>query len=108
MSTLAPLRVLRNLTQLYEHGFQDRVTDAVLLKVARSQMARDKASLRDLERDLHDFEQQYQLSSGEFFRRWQAGEMDDTADFMEWNALYQMALDVRERLYLLQNEAKTQ
>lgn len=108
MSTLAPLRVLRNLTRLYEYGFQDRVTDTALLKVARSQMARDEAALRDLERDLRDFEQQYQLNSSEFFRRWQAGEMDDTADFMEWNVLYQMALDVRERLQLLQSEARTQ
>jgi hypothetical protein len=60
--------------------------------------ARDEAVLRDLERDLSELEQQYQMASEEFFQRWQADEMADIADFMDWNALYQMACEVRERL----------
>ena len=108
MSTLAPLRVLHNLTQLYEHGFRDTVTDVTLLKIASSQAARDRVVLRDLEHDLRDLEQRYQLSSDEFFRRWQAGEMPDTADFMEWNVLYQMTLEVQERLQLLQSRVDAQ
>ena len=46
------------------------------------------------------------MSSEDFFQRWQAGEMADTADFMDWNALYQMAREVRERLELLRGEAE--
>jgi len=82
------------------------VTDIALLKIVSSQAARDKAVLHDLERDLHALEQQYQLSSDKFFRRWQAGEMPDTADFMEWNVLYQMTLEIQGRLRLLQGEAE--
>jgi len=78
--------------------------DTALLRITSSQTARDKAALRDLERDLKELEQQYQMSSDEFFRRWQRGEMADTADFMDWNALYQMACEVRERLALLRGE----
>jgi len=99
-----PLDVLRGLGQLYERGFRDAVTDAALLRVASSQIARDEAVLRDLERDLREFEQQYRVSSDEFFQRWQAGEMADTADFMDWNVLYQMAREIRERLELLRGE----
>ena len=44
------------------------------------------------------------MSSKEFFRHWRAGKLDDTADFMDWNALYQMACEVRERLELLRGE----
>jgi hypothetical protein len=101
----APLRVLKSLEQLYRTGFRDPVTDAALRKVAESQIHRDEIALRDLERDLADMEQQYNLSSSEFFRRWKAGEMPDTADFMDWNALYQMAQDVRQRLSLLRGRA---
>jgi len=104
MAMPTPLTTLQNLQRLYQDGFQDPVTDAVLIKVALSQAARDEAVLRDLERDLHDLEEQYQMPSHEFFRRWQAGEMDDTADFMDWNALYQMATEVRARLELLRGK----
>lgn len=62
-----PLDTLRNLEQLYQSGFRDPVTDAALLKIASSQAARDEATLRDLERDLGELEQQYQMSSEEFF-----------------------------------------
>ena len=106
MAISNPLDALRSLEHLYERGFRDAVTDAALLRVASSQAARDEAVLRDLERDLNELEQQYEMSSEEFFQRWQAGEMADTADFMDWNALYQMAHEVRERLELLRGETE--
>jgi len=99
MTTL--LATLRNFERLYAGGFRDRVTDSALLKVAISQIARDETVLRDIDRDLAEFEQQYQMSSEAFYHRWQAGELGDEADFMDWNALYQMACQVRERLNLL-------
>jgi hypothetical protein len=98
-----PLAALRNLERLYTQGFRDQVTDSALLKVAMSQIARDESALRDIERDLAELEQQYQMSSEVFYRRWQAGELDDAADFMDWNALYQMACQVRERLHVLRD-----
>ena len=107
MALSNPMVALRNLEQLYKRGFRDRVTDAALLRIASSQATRDEAILRDLERDLKELEQQYDMSSKEFFGRWQAGEMADTADFMDWNALYQMACEVRERLKLLQSGTET-
>ena len=107
MTTSTPLDALRSLEQLYESGFHDAVTDAALRKIVESQATRDRVALHDLENDLRELEQQYQLTSEEFFHRWQAGEMPDTADFMDWNALYQIALEVHERLKLLHNEAET-
>lgn len=104
MTVSTPLETLRNLEQLYKRGFRDNITDAALLKVASSQVARDEAVLRDLERDLSELEQQYGMSSQEFHQRWTTGQMDDTADFMDWNALYQMAHEVRERLELLRGQ----
>lgn len=107
MLTANPLVAVQNLEHLYSRGFRDEVTDAALLKVASSQATRDSVVLYDLERDMAEFEQQYNIPSNEFFRRWQAGEMDDSADFMDWNALYQMAHEVRQRLAFLQYESVT-
>ncbi len=106
MTASTPLDMLRNLEQLYQSGFRDPVTDAALLKIASSQAARDEATLRDLERDLSELEQQYQMSSEEFFQRWTAGKLADSADFMDWNALYQMTREVRERLELLRGQTE--
>jgi len=102
-----PLVALQNLEQLYRRGFRDPVTDAALLKVASSQAARDELVLRDLERDLHELEQQYGMSSEEFTRRWQAGQMPDAADLMDWNALYCMASQIRARLELLRGNVQS-
>lgn len=104
MAVSSPLEALQHLEQLYQSGFRDAVTDAALLKVASSQAARDEAVLRDLERDLSELEQHYQMSSEEFFQHWIAGKLADSADFMDWNALYQMAHEVRERLELLRGQ----
>jgi hypothetical protein len=101
-----PLVALKHLEQLYERGFRDPVTDAALLKIASSQATRDEAVLRDLEHDLRELEEQYGLSSDEFYRRWQTGELGDDADYMDWSALYQMATETRARLELLRNVAK--
>ncbi len=104
MTISTPLETLRNLEQLYKRGFRDNITDAALLKVASSQVARDEAVLRDLERDLGELEQQYRMSSQEFYEHWTTGQMDDTADFTDWNALYQMGREVRDRLELLRGQ----
>jgi hypothetical protein len=104
MAIANPVIAVQNLERLYSRGFRDTVTDAALLKVASSQAARDTAVLRDLDRDLKEFEQQYGLSSTEFFQLWQEGKMADSADFMDWNALYKMACEVRQRLAFLQGE----
>jgi hypothetical protein len=101
MSSLTPIDALKSLEHLYEHGFRDTVTDAALLKIASSQAARDEIALRDLERDLSELEQQYNMASDEFYERWTAGKIEDKIDFMDWSALYQMANEVRHRLVLL-------
>ncbi|GIK38651.1 MAG: hypothetical protein BroJett011_24840 [Chloroflexota bacterium] len=106
MTVSSPLEALQHLEQLYQRGFRDAVTDAALLKVASSQAARDEAALRDLERDLGELEQHYQMSSEELFQRWTAGKLADSADYMDWNALYQMAREVRERLELLRGQTE--
>ena len=44
------------------------------------------------------FEQRYQLSSSDFYARYQRGEMGDTADMGEWTGNYQHYLQLKEEL----------
>jgi len=102
-----PLQTLQNLHQLYQCGFCDSVTDAALDRIVGSQAARDETVLYDLEHDLSELEQKHGMTSEEFFHRWQAGKMSDTEDFMDWNALYQIAREICHRLRLLRNESES-
>ncbi len=57
--------------------------------------------LGQLEQDLTEFEQQYDLSSEQFYGKFQAGEMGDAMDLVEWASLFQMAKRLRGRIDLL-------
>jgi len=49
-------------------------------------------------RSLVAYEKRYQLSSAEFYARYQTGNMGDTADFVEWAGDYQHYLQLKEEV----------
>jgi hypothetical protein len=51
-----------------------------------------------LVRALTAYEQRYQMGSAEFFALYQAGKLEDTADFVEWAGDYQQYLGLIEEL----------
>ena len=101
MVTSVALHNLYCLQQLYTAGFHDVFLDNALHKITNRQIAHDEADLRRVNRALAQFERQYRLTSNEFWRRFQAGEMSDTADFMEWNVFCKMQQRLTSRLYIL-------
>jgi len=102
----AMLEKLKSLEQIYIKGYEDSFLDSALQKIISHQLARDQADLEVLQQDLAEMERKYGMSSGEFYERFQAGQMNDEADFMEWNALYKMATKLRHRLSILQGQRK--
>ena len=62
--------------QLLEHKIQETVVSQ---------------QFADLEDRLRKFEEKYQMRSQEFYQRFQAGELGDSADFFEWNTYYEMS-----------------
>ncbi|GAK57537.1 hypothetical protein U27_04504 [Candidatus Vecturithrix granuli] len=61
----------------------------------------------DLEARLQKFESQYRLSSEDFYRKFQADDLEDRADMVEWSVFYEMWLSVKERLEVFQAIAST-
>ncbi|MEW5718176.1 MAG: hypothetical protein AB1817_06100 [Chloroflexota bacterium] len=101
MSATVTFQDLTRLEQLYTAGFHDTFLDNALRKIIARQIARDEADLQRITESLTQFERQYGLATDEFFRRFQAGQMRDTADMLEWNALYKMRQRIMARLQIL-------
>jgi hypothetical protein len=75
--------------------------DRTLEKLLRHEAEQSQAQLRELRADLAEFEQRYHLPSDEFYRRYQAGDMGDQMDYVEWASLVQMVDNLEKRLDLL-------
>jgi hypothetical protein len=92
---------LHALAELYRQGQASDLMERTLEKLLRHEAERSVAELEQLQADLADFERRYNLSSDEFYRRYQAGDMGDEMDFVEWASLVQMVHNLENRLDLL-------
>jgi hypothetical protein len=79
--------------------------ERTLAKLVHHEADECQVQLRQLQADLHEFEQKYQRSSTEFYQQSQAGQTGDAMDYMEWASLIQMVDNLTKRLRLLGGEA---
>ena len=93
---------VRTLDRLYAQGETSEVVDLALEKLFAYELSASQQQLAQLERDLAQFERQYDLASDAFYARFQAGEMGDALDFVEWASLHQMAERLKRRIGLLE------
>ena len=96
---------LHALAELYEQGQASDLMDRTLDKLLSHEAEECQALLSQLQADLAEFEQKYQLSSAEFYRQFQAGQTSDEMDYVEWASLIQMAENLAKRLRLLTGDA---
>ncbi len=104
VSTDTTAQRLVKLARLYERGQTSELMDRTLDKLLTHEAQESRAQLAVIESDLADFEQRYNMSSDEFYRRFQAGTTDDRMDFVEWASLVQMANNLRLRIDALSAE----
>jgi hypothetical protein len=93
---------LQALAELYRQGQESDLMDRALEKLLRHEAEQSQAQLRELRDDLAEFEGRYHLASDEFYQRYQAGEIGDDMDYVEWASLVQMVRNLEKRLALLQ------
>ena len=62
-----------------------------------------RAQISDLENKLKIYENQYQMSSDEFYQKFRTGELGDDIDFFEWGVFYEMWLSVQQELNFNKN-----
>jgi hypothetical protein len=102
--TLSAREDLQRLSQLYGLGFQDTFLDSALRKLVARQIDRDQEDLERINAVLDHYEQEYGLTSADFWQRYAAGQMTDTADLMEWSAFCKMRQRILARLEILKSE----
>ena len=54
-------------------------------------------------RDLRDFEERYGMDTTTFHERFDAGKLGDSADFFEWDGLYDLQRDLTEKIHRLES-----
>lgn len=54
-------------------------------------------------RDLRDFEERYGMDTPAFHERFAAGEIGDSADFFEWDGLYDLFRDLTDKIQRLES-----
>ena len=99
-------QTLKKLTRLARTGQASDALARNIQKLLGAEINQLEMDLAATEADLRTFEQQYQLSTADFFHQWQAGQTDDRMDYVEWASLAQMAENLRQRLQFLKGESK--
>lgn len=97
------LTKLKILETLYLQGQTNDAIETTLDKILKQELAICQQKNAELEADIRKFEQEYQMSSAEFYQRFHAGELGDDIDFVEWNAFYQMWQELQKQIKLLQS-----
>jgi hypothetical protein len=97
-ATLGKIHILET---LYRRGYQSQVIERTVDKLITIEQERTQRELTDLDSRLRTFEASFHMPSDEFYRRYEAGELGDSAEFMEWASLYDMYAAARQRLQWL-------
>ncbi len=84
------LTKIQSLARLYQTGYSSKTVDATIAKLVDMERSRLQAEADSLLEQMGRFEAEYAMTSAEFARRFQAGELGDDADLFEWSALFQM------------------
>jgi len=89
---------LRILQTLFHAGYQSDVISQTLDKLIALEQEHTRRELAELQARLQAFESQYTMLSEDFYQRYEQGQLDDSADFMEWSSFYDMWKLVHQRL----------
>ena len=97
---------VRWLAELYEKKQVSTLTAQTLNKAVEYEVSQSQLQLTEIEKVLTDYEKQFNLSTAEFLKRYQAGQTDDSAESVEWASLAKMAESIRQRLALFSETAE--
>lgn len=93
---------IRNIGKIFEKDLQDEYLSRSIGKIIEHEREKTSHEVQMLRKELAQFESNYQMSSDEFFDRFEKGELGDKEDYFEWSAMYQMYRRSEERLKMLE------
>jgi hypothetical protein len=75
-----------------------KVVENTLNKVINYQLAKYRNHIEQISGELEKFETNYKMSSEQFYKKFEAGELGDDEDFFEWSSLYENVLLYKKRI----------
>ncbi len=102
-ATLSKIHILE---ALYRRGYQSQVIERTVDKLIILEQERTQRELADLDARLRAFEADFSMPSEEFYRRYEAGELGDSAEFMEWASFCDMHTAAHQRLQWLMGKSE--
>ena len=57
-----------------------------------------KQEIANIQIDLEEFEEKYQMKSADFFQQFENGLLGDDSDFMIWSGIYEMQIKCKQNL----------
>ena len=100
MTTLEKIRLFERYLELTRDA-TDKTLDIVLDKLLERKRGELIQQRDEMAAELAALEGQYQMSSADFFSRFQRGELGDATDFFEWSATWQMYRSTLQYLNVL-------
>jgi len=95
----------KRLNALIEIG-ADMIIDSTLNKLIALQIAKYQQGIKEITAELAKFEEKYGMSSEDFYRRFESGELGDEGDFVEWAGFCENTLLYKNRLKTLETALK--
>ena len=96
---------LKALDALYQTGYRSNTLERALNKIVDIEIAIAHRQHTEIQTKIQNYEHQYQITSEDFYQRFNRGELGDTADFVEWSVFYDLRQAIRDRLKILQPQA---
>jgi hypothetical protein len=93
---------LQVLNTLYQRGYHSDLMERSLAKIIELERTHALQQAAELQDKLQAYETQYNMPSDTFCQQFDADELGDSMDFVEWSAFYDMWQAVQMRLGVLQ------
>ncbi|PSR19640.1 hypothetical protein C8255_01255 [filamentous cyanobacterium CCP3] len=93
---------LQVLNTLHQRGYHSDLMERSLAKMIDVERSQALQQAADLQAKLQVYENQYHQPSDAFYKQFNAGELGDSIDFVEWSIVYDMWQAVQMRLSVLQ------
>jgi len=97
--------IIQNIGKIFEKGLQNEYLSRSIGKISEYEKQTTIKEIDMLKNKLSRFESVYQMSSQDFFERFEKGDLGDKEDYFEWAAIYQMYERSVDRLIILESHS---
>jgi hypothetical protein len=96
------MHVYQKLEALKEAYFDENEFERFLNKILDGALSQYHLRLERYNRELHEFEEKFEIDSETFYQDFQNGRCGDDMDFFEWTGLYELRQDLLQKIQRLE------